>query len=80
MSCVNCHTIKGTSAAGKFGPDLTHLMSRETIGSGAAKNTPELLRAWMVDPQKLKEGCYMPDMKLSPEEVDQLVGFLSSLK
>jgi len=80
LSCVNCHTIKGTSAAGKFGPDLTHLMSRETIGSGAAKNTPELLRAWMVDPQKLKEGCYMPDMKLSPEELDQLVGFLSSLK
>ena len=80
MSCVNCHTIKGTSAAGKFGPDLTHLMSRETLGSGAAKNTPELLRAWLVDPQKLKEGCYTPDMKLSPQELDQLVSYLSSLK
>jgi cytochrome c1 len=55
-------------------------MSRETIGSGAAKNTPEFLRAWMVDPQKLKEGCYMPDMKLSPEALDQLLGFLSSLR
>ena len=80
MSCVNCHTIKGTSAAGKFGPDLTHMMSRETIASGAAKNTSELLRAWLVDPQKLKSGCYMPDMQLSPEELDQLVAYLSSLK
>ena len=36
-SCVNCHTIRGTEANGKFGPDLTHLMSRETLGSGASQ-------------------------------------------
>src|SRR5580700_7623591 len=39
-ACVNCHTISGTSAKGRFGPDLTHLMSRETIAAGAARNTP----------------------------------------
>ena len=38
-SCVNCHTIRGTSAQGVFGPDLTHLMSRETLASGAAPNS-----------------------------------------
>ncbi|HST50426.1 MAG TPA: cytochrome c oxidase subunit II [Pyrinomonadaceae bacterium] len=49
-SCVNCHTIRGTSAQGKFGPDLTHLMSRQTLASGAAPNTPDSLRAWVRDP------------------------------
>src|SRR5262245_55130543 len=38
-SCVNCHSIQGSSAKGTFGPDLTHLMSRQTLGSGAAPNT-----------------------------------------
>jgi cytochrome c oxidase subunit II len=79
-SCVNCHAIRGTSAEGKFGPDLTHLMSRETLASGAVRNTPEALRAWLSDPQKLKEGCLMPDMQLSPKQLEQLAAFLSTLK
>ncbi len=40
LACINCHTVRGTPANGVFGPDLTHLMSRRTIGSGAAPNTP----------------------------------------
>src|ERR1700737_3046248 len=40
-ACINCHTVSGTVANGRFGPDLTHLMSRDTIAAGAAKNTPE---------------------------------------
>jgi len=78
-SCVNCHSIKGTGANGKFGPDLTHLMNRQTLGSGAAMNTPEKLRAWVRDPQNLKQGCYMPDMQLTDEEMDQLVRYLLTL-
>ncbi len=41
---MNCHTVQGTVAKGKFGPDLTHVASRDTIGSGAIENTPENLR------------------------------------
>ena len=41
LACINCHTVRGTPANGVFGPDLTHLMSRRTIGAGAASNTPE---------------------------------------
>jgi len=78
-SCVNCHTIKGTEAHGKFGPDLTHLMSRETLGSGAALNAPDTLRKWVRNPQRLKEGCYMPDMQITDEEVDQIVRYLRTL-
>jgi len=79
-SCVNCHTIKGTSSQGKFGPDLTHLMSRETLAAGAAPNTPDNLRQWVRDPQKIKVGCLMPNMQLTDEEVDQVVSYLQTLK
>src|SRR5882724_1521917 len=79
-SCVNCHTIGGTSAQGKFGPDLTHLMSRETLAAGAAPNTTDNLRLWVGDPQKIKVGCLMPNMQLTEEEVDQVVAYLETLK
>lgn len=79
-SCVNCHTIGGTSALGKFGPDLTHLMSRETLAAGAAPNTTDNLRLWVRDPQKIKVGCLMPNMQLTEAEVDQVVAYLQTLK
>ena len=79
-ACVNCHTVRGTNADGTFGPDLTHLMSRETIGAGAAPNTPENLRAWVDDPEHFKPGANMPAMKLTPARVDSLVAFLATLR
>src|ERR1700693_2360133 len=56
LSCVNCHSVSGTSASGTFGPDLSHLISRGTLGSGVIPNTPENLRAWVKDPQVIKPG------------------------
>lgn len=79
-ACVNCHTIAGTIADGRFGPDLTHLMSRDTIGAGMVLNSPENLKAWIADPQKIKPGCPMPNMQLSDHEVDELVAYLETLK
>jgi cytochrome c oxidase subunit II len=79
-ACVNCHTIAGTNAKGRFGPDLTHLMSRDTLASGAAPNTPEKMRAWMRDPQTIKDGALMPNMQLSDKELDQIVAYLLTLK
>ena len=49
-ACINCHAVDGTVGTGIFGPDLTHLMSRETLASGAAPNTPENLRIWIQGP------------------------------
>jgi len=80
ISCVNCHTVTGTTAEGKFGPDLTHLMSRQTIASGMIPNTVENLRAWIKDPQEIKPGNLMPNMQLTETEVDQVVAYLASLK
>ena len=79
-SCINCHRVDGTVADGRFGPDLTHLMSRDTIGSCVAPNTPENLRAWVKDPDTLKPGCLMPDMKLTASELDKVVAYLLTLE
>src|SRR5262245_8517855 len=63
-ACVTCHTVRGTPAAGTFGPDLTHLMSRATIGAGVVPNTRDNLRRWIRDPDHLKPGVLMPAMNL----------------
>ncbi len=80
QSCVNCHRVRGTAAQGTYAPDLTHLMSRETLASGLFKNTAENLRKWVNDPQKLKAGCLMPAFGLSAREQDQVVRYLLSLR
>jgi len=80
VACINCHTVRGTPANGVFGPDLTHLMSRATLGAGVAPNTPENLRAWVNDPASLKPGALMPAMKVSGDELDQLVAYLVTLR
>jgi len=80
LSCINCHTVSGTSASGTFGPDLSHLMSRATLGSGVIPNTEETLRAWVKDPQTIKPGNLMPNMQLNARELDEVVAYLASLK
>ncbi len=80
LSCVSCHAISGTSAKGTFGPDLSHLMSRSTLGSGVVPNTPANLRAWLQDPQVMKPGNLMPNMQLRPDELNHVVDYLLSLK
>jgi cytochrome c oxidase subunit 2 len=79
-ACINCHAVAGTAATGRFGPDLTHMMSRRTIAAGAADNTPENLGMWIQDPDMFKPGSLMPAMKLSDADQDALVRYLETLK
>ena len=79
-ACINCHTVSGSAATGQYGPDLTHLMSRDTIGSGIAANTVENLRAWIRDPESLKPGSRMPAMKLTDRELDSVTAYLATLR
>ncbi len=80
LSCVNCHTVRGTTARGTVGPDLTHLMSRRTLAAGTVENDHDHLRQWIADPDSLKPGSEMPDLRLSPADVDSVVEFLESLQ
>jgi cytochrome c oxidase subunit II len=79
-ACINCHAVAGTVANGRFGPDLTHLMSRDTIAAGAAPNTPENLRLWIRNPDAIKPGSLMPAMELNDQELEALAAYLETLR
>jgi len=79
-ACINCHAINGTVGDGRFGPDLTHLMSRDTLASGALSNSPPGLRAWIKSPNQFKPGVLMPAMNLTDSDLDKLVAYLTTLK
>src|SRR5579884_1783821 len=80
VSCINCHTVRGTQANGQFGPDLTHLMTRSTIASGAVPNTAENLKQWVANPDDFKPGVLMPNMHLTAEQLNQVTAYLTSLE
>jgi cytochrome c oxidase subunit 2 len=79
-SCADCHAIRGTSASGYVGPDLTHLASRNTIGALTAPLGDADLRQWITGSQHLKPGNQMPDINLAEDDVRALVTYLKGLK
>lgn len=79
-TCVTCHTIRGTDAGSRVGPELTHVGSRMTIGAGTLPNTRDHLRQWVSDPQQVKPGIRMPPSPLSREELELVVTYLRSLR
>ena len=78
--CASCHTIRGTSANGRIGPDLTHLESRQTLAALTIPNTKAYLGAWVSDPQHFKPGNKMPGLNLSGRQFQQLLTFLQGLR
>jgi cytochrome c oxidase subunit 2 len=78
--CAMCHTIRGTAAGARLGPDLTHFATRSTIGAGTAPNTRGHLAGWIADPQRLKPGNRMPPTGLSPADLQAVLAYLEILK
>jgi cytochrome c oxidase subunit 2 len=78
--CAGCHTISGTPAQGKIGPNLTHIASRGTIAGSIFDNNAQNLRTWLKDPPTSKPGSLMPNLGLNEHELDVLVAYLQSLK
>lgn len=78
--CASCHTLRGTSAKGAIGPDLTHVMTRKTLAALTIPNTRSYLGAWILNPQQFKPGNRMPGLAISGPDYTKLVNFLESLK
>ncbi len=78
--CGICHTVRGTQAGGILGPDLTHLMSRQTIAAGTLSNTDANLANWIAHPQAIKPGSQMPNTGLSEPDLRAVTAFLETLK
>lgn len=79
-SCAACHTVRGTEADGRLGPDLTHIASRRTLAAGILENTPENLRRWIDHTWDIKDGITMPPVPLTDDEVDAVVSYLETLE
>jgi cytochrome c oxidase subunit 2 len=78
--CVMCHTIRGTRAGARVGPDLTHLASRSTIAAGTLPNTVGNLAGWILNAQSIKPGCRMPPNQISGSDLQDLLAYLETLK
>lgn len=79
-ACVGCHTVTGTNANGKIGPNLTHIGSHMTIAGATLENNPHDLSVWLHDPPAVKPGSIMPNLHLTDDQVNALVAYLESLK
>jgi cytochrome c oxidase subunit II len=79
-ACVLCHTIRGTTAGSRVGPDLTHLASRSTIAAGMLPNTVGNLAGWILNAQSLKPGSRMPPNQISGPDLQDLLAYLETLR
>lgn len=79
-TCPMCHTVNGTEAGGRTGPDLTHVGSRQTLAAGRLQNSPAALAAWVTAPQHFKPGARMPGTSLSAADRAALVAYLYGLQ
>jgi len=79
-ACVNCHTISGTAGHGTFGPNLSHLASRDTIASGSVPNNAQNLRAFIDNPAHFKPGVLMPAMHLKDHDLTAVTEYLLTLR
>ncbi len=78
--CASCHTIRGTSAAGQVGPDLTHVASRLTLAGGVLPNGEGDIGGWIANPGRVKPGTLMPTIPMPGADLRVLAAWLSSLR
>jgi cytochrome c oxidase subunit II len=76
--CASCHTIRGTAAHSRVGPDLTHVASRTSLAAATIPNTRVRMREWLRNPQDVKPGNQMPQVPLTNAQLSQLVDYLET--
>jgi cytochrome c2 len=70
--CVACHLNQRIDRryydfSTEVGPDLSKFSA-----------SPDFLRQWLGNPAALKPETYMPDLNLSPDEIEALIAFLNA--
>jgi cytochrome c oxidase subunit II len=79
--CGSCHSVRGTSADGVVGPDLTHVGSRMSLAAGLLANEPDAFARWVAHTDELKPGVTMPPFGMLPDhEVRALAAYLEALQ
>ncbi len=79
--CATCHTIRGTDASGRLGPDLTHVGSRLSLAAGTLPMAPASFVSWIDHTRNIKPGADMPPFAvLGEDKLDALAAYLSGLE
>lgn len=85
--CGGCHALNGvegfapsTLGQSMIGPDLTHFGSRTTFAGSTFATTDVNLSNWLKNPPGVKPGADMPNLGLTPDEIQALVAYLRSLR
>lgn len=78
--CMMCHTIRGTTANARVGPDLTHIAGRSTIAAGTLINNPSNLTQWVANAQAFKPGSRMPPNPMPGNDLNDLIAYLETLQ
>ena len=79
-NCSGCHTVDGTQAQGRVGPNLTHLQARGVFAGAIFALNDANLRTWLRNPQKAKPGANMVIPKLTEDQITSLIAYLDTLK
>ena len=81
LACTGCHTVKGTPASGKVGPELTYVASKPNIARGKLSPVNEAnLTTWIHDPKAILPDTLMPNLGLSDTQIHDIVQWLLTLK
>jgi cytochrome c oxidase subunit II len=81
VGCGACHAVRGTTAEGTIGPDLTHLAGRATLGAGILPNDRAALVRWITQTETIKPGSRMPSFGALPaDHVEAIATYLEGLE
>ena len=81
LGCNACHAVRGTSASGTIGPDLTHAGGRLSIGAATLPNDQHSFARWIRDNQHIKPNNRMPPFGiLTDAELTSVAAYLESLQ
>jgi cytochrome c2 len=81
--CVACHRAPNLpEAQGTLGPNLAGIGNSTAHPkiAAAVDNTPENMKRWLQEPQKVKPGSAMPSLGLTDAEAANLTAFLETFK
>lgn len=79
--CGACHTIRGTPADGRIGPDLTHVGSRQSLAAATLPNDEAAFIRWIRDSHDVKPQNLMPPYEIFDDaSLAALAAYLSSLE
>jgi cytochrome c len=78
--CGSCHTIPGVPGSrGQVAQPLDGWRHRVYI-AGRLPNRPDVLERWIVAPQSLVPGTWMPSMGVSPDHARDMARYLYTLE